>query len=557
MSNKFLSVTVFLLFVCALKIVFADSVVESKHNLSIGGPGTILASVETDVCIFCHTPHNASAEAPLWNRFSSGSIYSPYYSSTAIASPGQPGGASKLCLSCHDGTVALGMVRSRSGEIAFPGDGNIPAGSTNIGTDLTDDHPISFVYSQSLYLQHEELMDPALLIGEVGLDKDGQLQCTSCHDPHDNQFGKFLVMANQNSALCGACHNPTGWTDSIHRTATAVWNGNTPDPWPHTDELTVAANSCENCHSPHAAETPQRLIVFAPEEYGCLSCHNGNVAVQNLDTEFTKSSVHPVGATEVHDPTEDGVNPVRHVECTDCHNPHEATVGGPTLPYASGALKGVRGVGSAGNMLADVSFEYELCFRCHADSIDRGSSLVSRQHVQTNTRLEFGLTSASHHAILGPGRNPDVPSLLSPYTTESVLTCTSCHNNNTGPAAGGSGPNGPHGSVYRPLLERRLLLIDGRRESQANYALCYKCHSRTSILDDRSFSEHKKHLEANTACATCHDPHGVENNSHLINFNLQVVSPSSSGRLEYIDTGRYRGSCFLRCHGENHDPFSY
>ena len=368
----------------------------------------------------------------------------------------------------------------------------------------------------------------------------------------------FLVAPNRDSALCTSCHAPEGWGAAAHRTSPAAWNGLPPDPWPRSEESTVSANACESCHRPHQAQAPQRLMSFPLSEAGCLSCHNGNVAAGSIAADLGKLSVHPVAATELHDPTEDPLNPPRHVECVDCHNPHAATAGGSAAPYASGALKGVPGVGAAGNPVAEVGFEYELCFRCHADSTARGAPLVARQFNQTNTRLEFSASSRSTHAVVVPGTNPSVPSLLSPYTPSSILSCTDCHNSNSAPASGGAGPNGPHGSLYRPILARQFAFADGSTESAANYALCYKCHSRTSILSETgSFKFHKKHLDARASCSTCHDPHGVENGPHLINFNTQVVTPSSGGRLEFVDTGLNKGSCFLTCHRKNHNPLSY
>ena len=80
----------------------------NKHNLSASGPGPVKATTLTEICVFCHTPHNANPAVPLWNQSVGGSNYQPYTSSTLQASVGQPTGASKLCLSCHDGTVAIG-----------------------------------------------------------------------------------------------------------------------------------------------------------------------------------------------------------------------------------------------------------------------------------------------------------------------------------------------------------------------------------------------------------------------------------------------------------------
>lgn len=538
----------------------ADGLLGSKHDLSVAGPGPIKASAESAVCIFCHTPHRAASDTPLWNRTASAANYTPYSSSTAKAVMGQPTGASKLCLSCHDGTVALGMVSSRSTPIQMQsGVTTLPPGPSRLGTDLSDDHPVSITYDNGLASANGQLRPPGTLTDKVRLDHNRQMQCTSCHDSHDNKYGKFLVQDNTGSALCITCHDMSFWQTSAHRTSTKTWNGAGIDPWPHTEATTVAANACENCHAPHTAGTKPRLLNFADEERNCFSCHSGTVAARNIQAEFNKTSVHPIlNATGLHDPAEDAVNPSRHVECNDCHNPHAASSSSATVPLASGALAGLTGVNATGGVITPLTKEYELCFRCHADSVARGPARVPRRVSQTNTRLEFTPSAASFHPVETVGRNPNVPSLLAPWTTSSLMYCTDCHNNNQGPGAGGAGPKGPHGSVYTPLLEQRLELTDNQAENAAIYALCYKCHSRSSILGDQSFKGHRKHIvEEQTACTTCHDSHGVAATTHLINFNSTYVTPSSNGRLEFVDSGTFRGNCSLRCHGEDHRAESY
>jgi predicted CXXCH cytochrome family protein len=201
----------------------ADTILASKHDLSSSGPGTIKATAESDVCGFCHTPHRGTGETPLWNHAMSTASYIPYSSSTTRASIGQPTGASKLCLSCHDGTVALGMVANRTSAIQMQGGvTSMPVGRANVGTDLSDDHPISFTYNSALVAANGELRDPATLTDKVRVDRDQQMQCTSCHDPHDNRFGKFLVKDNTASALCVTCHTPNYWQ------APALIRGRTP-----------------------------------------------------------------------------------------------------------------------------------------------------------------------------------------------------------------------------------------------------------------------------------------------------------------------------------------
>jgi predicted CXXCH cytochrome family protein len=544
------------LFILSISVQ-ARSLVDSKHNLSASGHG-IKATEETHICIFCHTPHSANPAAPHWNRPSHGAIYTPYNSSTAKASFGQPAGSSKLCLSCHDGTVALGMIISQAPVHFAGGIRRMPRGRSNLETDLSNDHPISFVYDSGLAALNGELNNPNSLDSAVTLDADGMMQCTTCHDPHNDEFGKFLVKNNTASALCLECHDKDYWIGSDHQTSTATWNGTGLDPWPNSSETTVADNACGNCHTSHDAGSGERLLHFAEEEQNCYSCHNGNVSATNIEAEFNKPSTHPVASTTgIHDPTEDLVNSSRHVECADCHNPHAARHAKASAPAASGALDKVKGIGSSGSMVNPITHEYELCYRCHADSIDRGTSRINRQFPLTNTRMEFSSSSASFHPVETIGKNPDVPGLISPYTESSVIYCTDCHNSDRGPNAGGTGPNGPHGSIYAPLLERKLRLTDYGSESAASYALCYKCHDRNTLLNNSNFAGHKKHIvDIKAACTTCHDPHGVQSATHLINFNLDYVAPFNN-TIEFVDNGQSAGNCTLTCHGESHDAYEY
>ncbi|MEJ2545748.1 MAG: hypothetical protein P8Y99_16920, partial [Calditrichaceae bacterium] len=113
--------TVLILFIFLNGTSTAQSVVDSRHNLSVSGPGTVKATNESEVCIFCHTPHNSSPRKPLWNKADPGVTYDLYSSSTLDATPGQPDGFSLLCLSCHDGTIALGDVISRTDLIEIAG----------------------------------------------------------------------------------------------------------------------------------------------------------------------------------------------------------------------------------------------------------------------------------------------------------------------------------------------------------------------------------------------------------------------------------------------------
>ncbi len=185
---------------------------------------------------------------------------------------------------------------------------------------------------------------------------------------------------------------------------------------------------------------------------------------------------------------------------------------------------------------------------------------MRRQLDQNNIRLEIQPGNPSFHPIAGPGRNPDVPSLIAPLSTQSIIDCVDCHD-----SGASEGARGPHGSNIQPILALNYDTTDNTPESPTAYALCYSCHSRNSILNDESFQGHDLHIrEQRTPCSVCHDAHGVSatqgnqpNNSHLINFDTTIVQPNSQGLLRYNDEGRYRGSCDLLCHGRDHQTEGY
>jgi predicted CXXCH cytochrome family protein len=538
------------------KGVGAQSIVNTVHNLSASGPGDVRAVSESEICIFCHTPHNSLPSSPLWNKDDPGYTYTLYHSSTTEAVPGQPDGASILCLSCHDGTTALGNVMSRTGDISFSGGVTaMPLGSSNFSTDLADDHPISFDYTTGLAAADGQLKDPGAIISPVSLH-NGRMQCTSCHDPHRNLSNDFLVLTNQFSELCFSCHDRDFWSFSTHSTSTATWNGNGSDPWPHSDYLNVAENACESCHRPHSAGNPRRLLNELAEENNCLPCHNGNVASTNIVSQLAKPYLHNVyGYNLDHDAAEDPLVLSMHVECEDCHNPHAVSSSPALAPAVNGFLTGVAGVDQGGNPVDPIQYEYELCYRCHADSPAKPTSLTTRQIEQNNVRLEFDPANPSHHAVNSAGVNPDVPSLIPPLSVSSMIYCTDCHASD-----GSSSPAGPHGSIYSAQLKYQYLTVDGTSESALAYELCYSCHSRTSILNDESFGSHEEHIrDIGASCNICHDPHGISqtqgnssNNSHLINFDRSVVSPALNGLFYFEDLGINSGRCYITCHAQNH-----
>lgn len=206
------------------------------HDLSAGSAlRNTDTAIDGQTCIFCHTPHGGSTMAPLWNRAQQpgGTTYTKYSSSTMDApTPTDAqiiGSVSGACLSCHDGTVAVDNLLNVNGtahspSISFTVQGTAKASYTNdgtgtnnlmtspgipfMGTDLSNDHPISIDYSAAGPGLRAET-SCSVVNGGITIPLYGatcNVECGSCHNPHDNANGNFLRYANTSSQLCTTCH---------------------------------------------------------------------------------------------------------------------------------------------------------------------------------------------------------------------------------------------------------------------------------------------------------------------------------------------------------------
>ena len=155
------------------------------------------------------------------------------------------------------------------------------------------------------------------------------------------------------------------------------------------------------------------------------------------------------------------------------------------------------------------------------------------------------------------------------------ILCTDCHNSDDNREFGGTGPAGPHGSIFPHILERRYefaragipggpvtnLFPNPSLSPQGGpggspYALCAKCHDLTQVLSNSSFTEHARHVKQDGfSCSACHTAHGMGaqtgniTGERLVNFDLKVVSPNGAYPISY---NRASNSCSLVCHNHSH-----
>lgn len=236
----------FCLFFLSIGIASALSIEGSKHDFSPTGSaggysGNFYTSASRikEICVFCHTPHGSTSSLGLlWNRTNSTHGFDTYSSSTLNATVGMPTGTSLMCMSCHDGVSSIAV----NTLLNAPGAGNPPVnaydtsmgdviGDTyyldnmftdgtwgpNIGelipgdtfnSNMTNDHPVSFFFDAALLANDQGLQLPSNteLLKRLGSAGSRRLECSTCHNVHDNAIPPFLVMDNTGSAMCLQCH---------------------------------------------------------------------------------------------------------------------------------------------------------------------------------------------------------------------------------------------------------------------------------------------------------------------------------------------------------------
>jgi hypothetical protein len=265
-----------------------SSILNTKHNLSaLTGASTstnkftATAAADDEVCVFCHTPHAASAAAgtpPLWNKTLPASISYSLYSSTTMdaarATDGAGGGAigsvSIACLSCHDGANAMNSVINAPGSGL--GTGTIPGTwTTGTGTitgvaklvegdpdpGLSNDHPIGIAYC-----------------AWSAVTLSGNASTITCGD---DDFQKLTGTNNKLKADAfggtTAFWVETGGNTTRNKSDIILYNRT-------INGTTGPSVECASCHDPHLDKyadgvTPARtfLRVANTGSSVCLACH--------------------------------------------------------------------------------------------------------------------------------------------------------------------------------------------------------------------------------------------------------------------------------------------
>jgi len=487
------------------------------------------------------------------------------------------------------------------------------------------------VQCNSCHNPHVQAIDPVAQNFLV-MNNANSAMCLACHVSQPNDIAAIRAQmasgaaANTGTSPAGSGtghsaasqYNPfTYWRQSIHAMAAhKLSKGAKVGPY-----STVSQNACLSCHASHNAPGGPELLSgplpaipnMDATTQNCMTCHNGGTnlspVIPNVFAEFAKTG-HPFPAGNNKHSEEESVvlKNDRHATCVDCHNPHSSQ---QTGTFASTAIRpsqnGTRGV-SATDGVTEINpalNQYETCLRCHGTSSGKQTSAAfgyaplraTTGGDPLNLIPQFGITATSSHPVMHESKSPlPQPSLLKfmlnldgrtqgrPITAR--LLCTDCHNSDDNREFGGAGPNGPHGSQFSHILERRyefsqvapglppaagpgtavqnLLPAIVDPASGGPYSLCAKCHDLSNIMSNASFTRHSVHINAGFSCSVCHTAHGMGTNSsnvsgeRMVNFDLKVVAENAtaSGAGYFrspISYNRGNNTCTLTCHNYSHN----
>jgi predicted CXXCH cytochrome family protein len=234
----------------------------TPHDLGTAHNGMNYTAVPADslnrICIFCHAPHNAyklnhripgapgagvggGPEAPesfdylpLWNHQLTNNNYRMYdngpgapqtgpKASQAILNGMVPGSTSLLCLSCHDGTLAVNSYGNSDQKPTSISTGNTHmTNAYTIGKNayLGNHHPIGFNYFDAqagdpeLRDANTAMLTPTTFVADRLYGQNSTVECATCHSVHNkgNRGETLLWRSDQNSELCLTCHDKGTYT---------------------------------------------------------------------------------------------------------------------------------------------------------------------------------------------------------------------------------------------------------------------------------------------------------------------------------------------------------
>ncbi len=375
------------------------------------------------------------------------------------------------------------------------------------------------------------------------------------------------------------------YTNSAHGNSTSGVDRAKPGYVIDAKYADYSPGNCAHCHEAHASiggteplpdtdtaeyehAGPDPALLFSEEEGVCEVCHDGSPATDDIKAQINKTYAHPTdtisGVHKVSESTTADMDPgdydptnSLHAECVDCHNPHAA---GSTVHAAetntvtaTSPLYKVSGVNPPSTTAWEtptasaytekptstgISFEYELCYKCHSSWTGPNDPVVR------DTAKEFNPANASYHSVEDTGKASAYGVYETPWDPSSLMYCSDCHGSQTS-----SDPAGPHGSTINNILKGEYSRTTGAYGSDTSSHLCFICHdydtyraqnlhtasNQSGFTTQKSSSYYNLHTydkHQNAVCMDCHAalPHGI-NRRHLIVLSSDPAPYDNSVQL--------------------------
>jgi len=542
------------------------------HGVPSGTNTLLRKSPEIDTCYVCHD--------------GTGSVYNIQVTYQGLGAHdtqvSAPAISNVKCMSCHypHGTGNDFMTRQSEESVCFNSGCHDNATHTRTTTIL----------GWNIYNQFQ-LSSYHAVSGTTGDGLTGaKIECSSCHGPHTVKYSSTSLekisnpdntynLANATGTgitiltdFCLKCHDSTLPTQTWGSTLTFVpysitfpvvtsypfFPGWDKSAYTSSGHYTTSGTKayCNNCHHPHGSNN-DRLTAYNynntstyEEEKLCYACHGTTPAsgTKNIQTQATKTYRHPIGdyAGRHSDiETSSGLGESnKHAECTDCHDPHDATSSDPL-----GSVGGVQKNGTTA--VNPVSYRYEVCLKCHSNynggltghtnkSDEFNGATKNAWHPVANTGKNLGIRDGAF--VQGTPWNPTAgddtdysassenTSCSGSLNTSGILINYGCHGTNS---YASTDAQGPHGSANVNILIANGHTLTG---SPSSSDVCFKCHNWDTYYNDgysgtsvNSRFEHAYHVRLGYNCTeACHQ--SVAHGSNLQHF-------MRSGYTHYSDGG--------------------
>lgn len=449
-------------------------------------------------CTMCHVDHNVFSPAiSTGTGTRAGNLRTNITSTTGASSDFIKSTSEGICISCHKAALTKDTTKIKT-------DGNATTAVVTLAN-----------YSSSA---HQYNATSTMVNGGATFNAN----CSKCHNGKTGEGANFQ---NRSTAV----------HDSGSRRVLGALGAAAPGEFPEE-------NFCYRCHSKAAdAIGGVKKTADANDWYGAVTTMTTRSAA--IYTAFQKTYEHPVASySNKHDSVETASTSFsgteRHVECEDCHNPHQAT--------KTNAIRGATGLNpnspTAGGTptytfetVTNADDQYKICFKCHTDWAGYGTG-TQNLAVAFNTNndsfhwVETDRGAAKASTSYGTFNHTTVPTKSYTYVDAMMprhaamtdaqlrsakMRCTDCHGSDASDG-GVSVPEGPHGSTVANILKVPSGSAYNTWNSSVKYGgtniWCFNCHN--PLFTTTGFSSGGSNLHASKhnsfACQYCHlaIPHG-------------------------------------------------